>query len=105
MPPLAGILRWAQSYPVNRMEHKASQSVCHLGDSEAASQHLEAYNSTIGDSEYDRDVRIADSLELERDRVKYNCSIVAGQNVVDLKALGWPDWVFETFLFESKHHG
>ncbi len=45
--------------------------------------------TNIRDGEHDREVRFddpADSLELGRERTKDHCSIVAGQNVVDLEA-------------------
>ena|SRR5205823_4728207 len=59
-------------------------AACHLRDSEAVFQHLKPDNLTIGDGEVRRD-DIAASLEFRRERTKYRCSFVAGQNVVNLK--------------------
>ena len=71
-----------------RISHTKSLSHrARLGDSEAVFQHLKAHNFTIGDGKHDCKVRLgnlAGSLELGRERAKYHCSIVAGQNVVDL---------------------
>jgi hypothetical protein len=60
-----------------------------LGDSQTVFQHLKANNFTIGDGEYDREVRLDDlvgSLELGLKRSKDHGSIVTGHNVEDVKA-------------------
>src|SRR6266446_1820479 len=63
-------------------------ATCRLGDSEAVFQHLKPDNLTFGDGEHDGKVRrddLAVSLEFRRERTKYHGSVVAGQNVVNLK--------------------
>src|SRR5438045_242457 len=67
---------------------RAELAACRLGDSEAVLKHLKADNFSIGDGERDGEVRLHDlagSLELGRERTKDHCSIVGGEDIVDIK--------------------
>src|SRR5882762_11424839 len=94
-PPIATVTarrRSLQRMVRRRCFHPSSHvesATCHLGDSEAVFQHLKPDNLTIGDGEHDGEVRhddLAVSFEFRRERTKYYCSVVAGQNIVNLEA-------------------
>src|SRR5258706_11448536 len=77
------------SFKSRRRKEHIRSAACRLRDGEAVFQHLKTDDCAISDGEHDREVRLDDlagSLELGRERTEDHCSIVAGQNVVDLEA-------------------